>query len=126
MKVSFSKLNLSADARGTVFEPLDAAELCNQKNVHVVTSNPGVVRGNHYHLKGTETIIVIGPVLVRFREGDKVQDIEVSDGEVYRFVFPPGVPHAIKNLSHQTNTLVAFNTEPHDPDHPDTVKELLL
>ena len=126
MKVSFSKLTTISDARGTVFEPLDAAELCNQKNVHVVTSKPGIVRGNHYHIKGTETITVIGPVLVRFREEVKDQDVEVTEGEVYRFVFPPKVPHAIKNMSGGNNVLVAFNTEPHDPDNPDTVQRVLI
>lgn len=126
MKVSNSKLTTLSDARGTVFEPLPSDEIFNQKNVHVVTSNPGVVRGNHYHVKGTETIIVIGPVLVRFREDGKEQDVEVGEGEVYRFVFPPKVPHAIKNMSGGNNLLVAFNTEPHNPDRPDTIREELL
>jgi dTDP-4-dehydrorhamnose 3,5-epimerase-like enzyme len=126
MKVRYAKLHTISDARGTVLEPLDAAELCNQKNAHVVTSKPEVVRGNHYHVKGQESIIVIGPVLVRFRENGRNQDIEVAEGEVYRFVFPPKVPHAIKNMGDGNNVLVAFNTEPHDPDRPDTVREELL
>ncbi|MBD3251639.1 hypothetical protein GF380_04275 [Candidatus Uhrbacteria bacterium] len=125
-KVQISKLTTLSDARGTVFEPLAVEEMLNQKNVHVVTSKPGVIRGNHYHIEGEETIVVIGPVQVRFREDDKHQDIEVSENEVYRFIFPPGVPHAIKNTSEKTNVLIAFNTQPHDRNHPDTIREELL
>ena len=126
MKVQYSKLPLSSDARGTVFEPLAVEEMLKQQNVHVVTSKPGVIRGNHYHVEGEETIIVIGPVLVRFRERDKDQEVEVTEGEVYRFIFPPGVPHAIKNTSDNANVLVAFNTKSHNRQHPDTVKEVLI
>jgi len=126
MPIRHFKLDVLSDDRGTVFEPLASDEIFHQKNVHVVTSGPGVVRGNHYHAKGTETIVVVGPVLVRFREGGDDRDVEVPENQVYRFVFPHKVPHAIKNTGDKTNMLVAFNTEPHDPDRPDTVREVLI
>jgi len=126
MPISHATLDVLSDDRGTVCEPLACEEIGHQKNVHVVTSGPGVVRGNHYHVKGTETIVVMGPVLVRFREGGADRAVAVAENQVYRFVFPPKVPHAIKNTSDKTNMLVAFNTEPHDPDRPDTVRAVLI
>ena len=52
--VSIEILRSARDARGYVFEPLDGAALGGYGNVHVVYSIPGAVRGNHYHVAGTE------------------------------------------------------------------------
>lgn len=114
------------DQRGVVFEPLDATRLAEQSNVHVVLTEPGGVRGNHYHRCGTEVITVYGPMLVRFREGEKVEDRVVAEGQVVRFRFPPGVPHAFRNTGEKTNILVAFNTDAHDRAAPDVVREVLI
>ena len=119
-------LPVHADARGGVFEPLAPGELAAQRNVHVVLSEPGAVRGNHYHPRGTEVLSVMGPALVRTREGDRVADTEVPAGQVFRFTFPPGVAHAIRNTGTTTQVLASFNTEPHDPENPDVVREVLL
>jgi len=126
MSVKIDSLTVHADARGVVFEPLEADRIGLQRNAHVVVSDPGVVRGNHYHLQGTEIIAVKGPSLVRIKENEKLRDIEVPAEKVYRFTIPPHVPHAIKNTGDRANILVAFNTCEHDPQNPDTVPELLI
>jgi hypothetical protein len=64
--------------------------------------------------------------LVRFRENAVVTDVGVPENRVYRFVFPPTVPHAIKNTGDRPSILVAFNTVEHDRDNPDTVQEILI
>jgi dTDP-4-dehydrorhamnose 3,5-epimerase-like enzyme len=60
------------NSRGSVFEPLDPQHLAGQRNVHVVVTKPGCVRGNHYHTRGTEVVTVQGPALVRLRDGERV------------------------------------------------------
>ncbi len=114
------------DARGMVFEPLAADEIGDFRNVHVVTSVPGAVRGNHRHVRGTEITSVVGPMLVRFREAGAVRDVEVPVGEVWRFSFPPGVAHAFRNTGQQTSILASFNTEEHDQAAPDAVRDVLI
>jgi UDP-2-acetamido-2,6-beta-L-arabino-hexul-4-ose reductase len=126
MPLEIDSLSVHSDARGVVFEPLAAERIASQLNAHVVVSKPGVVRGNHYHLQGTETIAVVGPALVRVREDGNIRDIEVPEEKVYRFTFPPKIPHAIKNIGNRVNILVAFNTCEHDPENPDTVQEILI
>jgi len=126
MPVHYEKLGVIKDARGVVFEPLPGDALSDKKNAHVVISGPGVIRGNHYHKKGEETMAVMGPALVRIRDHAEIKDIDVPDGEVYHFIFPPGQSHAIKNLSSDMNILVAFNTTGHDRHHPDTEVDVLL
>ena len=85
MSIKYNNLRVVSDSRGFVFEPLPADALSYQRNVHVVVSDPGVIRGNHYHPEGEERIAVVGPSLVRFRENDKFKDIEIPAGEVMPF-----------------------------------------
>ena len=126
MKVKIDQLKLHSDKRGIVFEPIDGESLLAQKNCHVVVSKPGVVRGNHYHLNGTEMIAVVGPAFLIFKEGDDLHEVRVPADQTYRFVIPPRISHAIKNTGDKINILVAFNTLPHDPQNPDTVADILV
>ncbi|MGA8240625.1 MAG: hypothetical protein WB818_08630, partial [Desulfobacterales bacterium] len=116
MKVKIIQFKTHTDIRGIVFEPIEKESIFIQKNRHIVISKPGIIRGNHFHLYGTETIAVMGPALLRFKEGTEVYDFEVHSGQVYKFVIPPKVSHAIKNIGEKDNILVAFNTVPHDPN----------
>lgn len=126
MSVTVEKLKRACDERGQVFEPLDAHALREQRNVHVVLTEPGHIRGNHFHHAGTEITAVLGPARVRYREGSEVTTVDVPANEVWRFVFPPGVAHAFQNTGAAPLVIVSFNTVPHDPQHPDTVRDLIL
>lgn len=124
--VEITKLKVHADARGAVFEPLAPHLLRGWQNVHAVITEAGAVRGNHRHLRGMEVSAVVGPALVRYREGDNNCDAVVPVGEVWRFRFPPGVAHAFKNTGDRPFLLVSFNTELHDPEAPDVERVELL
>ena len=126
MKVKIDQLNLHSDLRGVVFEPIEKETIYAQKNIHVVISKPDVIRGNHYHLYGTENIAVVGPALLRFKEGDDIYDFEIPPKQVYKFVIPPKVAHAIKNTGEKDNILVAFNTVAHNSKKPDVISEILM
>jgi dTDP-4-dehydrorhamnose 3,5-epimerase-like enzyme len=125
-QVEISKLAAHYDARGLLFEPLDPPRLTGWKNVHAVITEPGAVRGNHRHLRGTEMTAVVGPALVRYCEGGQTCDAVVPAGEVWRFQFPPGVAHAFKNTGDRPFLLVSFNTELHDPAAPDAERVELI
>ena len=114
------------DRRGSVFEPLDPECLPGQRHVHVVVTEPGAVRGNHYHIRGTEVVTVQGPALVRLRDAQGGWDTLVAEGAVTRFIIPPGVAHAIQNLGTEPTVLIAFRECAHDPAAPDVVREVLI
>lgn len=114
------------DQRGLVFEPIDVPALLQQRNTHVVVTQPGHVRGNHYHPVGTEVCVVFGPALIRVRENGVVRDHPVGDGELQRFVFPPGVSHAYKNTGTTPLFSIAFNTVALDRANPDMVRDVLI
>lgn len=125
-RVRVERLAAHRDARGAVFEPLGPVELPDQRNVHVVVTAPGAVRGNHFHPRGTEVLTVLGPALVRTRAAGELTDSHVPPDAVWRFTIPPGVPHAIRNTGDQPLLLVSFNTVAHDPDDPDVVREVVM
>jgi dTDP-4-dehydrorhamnose 3,5-epimerase-like enzyme len=124
--VEIRPLKVHADARGAVFEPLEPSLLTGWRNVHTVVSEPGAIRGNHRHLRGTEVTTVLGPALVRYRSDGRIEDVEVPSGQAWRFVFPPGVAHAFKNTGSRPFVLVSFNTEEHDPARPDVERDELI
>ena len=125
-KVEIENLRVAQDARGYVFEPMGPYGMRRFRNVHVVYTLPGGVRGNHYHVRGTEVCSVTGPTLVRYRVDGELKETRVPAGQVWRFTFPPGVAHAFRNEGTEPTMLAAFNTEEHDPDRPDVVREVLL
>ncbi|MFI4890078.1 MAG: hypothetical protein ACHQIL_06050 [Steroidobacterales bacterium] len=125
-RVLIEVLNAFRDVRGTLFEPLDDREIARQRNVHVVLTQPGEVRGNHVHRASTEMTTVVGPCLVRFRESAVLRDIEVPADEVWRFTIPPGIAHAYRNTGDRSMTMVSFSTHVHDKTNSDTVREVIL
>jgi UDP-2-acetamido-2,6-beta-L-arabino-hexul-4-ose reductase len=125
-RLAVERLDVRGDARGWVVEPADEAQLAAQRNVHVVLTRPGAVRGNHRHRRGTEILVVHGPAMVRIRDGEAEFDTVIAPDEAYRFVVPPGVAHAVQNTGTEAMVLIAFNTEPHDPDAPDVERVVLI
>jgi len=125
-QVTVENVSFFSDARGWVIEPVSEALLAGQRNVHVVLSEPGAIRGNHYHERSTEIFVVIGPALVRVRESSVVRDLPVAEGQAMRFTLPPGVAHAIQNTGSRPLVLMSFSTLPHDRAHPDTVPVVLI
>ena len=114
------------DARGILFEPLDDPGLSAQKNVHVVLTQPGEVRGNHSHQCSTETTTVVGPCLVRLKGPGGLRDVAVPADEVWRFTIPSGIAHAYRNTGNQRMMMVSFSTQLHDAGNSDTLREVIL
>jgi len=125
-EASVQAVKTHRDARGVLFEPLTDAELQAQKNVHVVLTQPGEIRGNHVHRTAVETTTVVGPALIRLKEQGIVRDIEVPAGEILRLTIPPGVVHAFRNTGESPMVLVSFSTNLHDPTGADTQREQIL
>src|SRR5262249_48915268 len=114
------------DARGQVVEPLGPDTLPLQRNVHLVLTEPGHIRGNHYHERGHEVTVAFGPALFRYRDGAEIRDVLLPGGHAYRFKIPPLVAHAFQNTGPAPMVLIGFNTEPHDPARPDVVADVLI
>ena len=126
MELEIESLWVADDDRGLLCEPITAAELPTQRNAHLVLTRPGGVRGNHYHERSTEVMTVVGPALVRLRDGRGIRDISVADRQAMKFTLPPGVAHAVLNTGNTTGVIVSFTTLPHSRTQPDQVREVLI
>ena len=126
MKATMEVVKFFQDHRGLVLEPLAADAIAAQKNAHVVMTEPGGIRGNHYHERGTEVAVIVGPALVRLREEGVIRDVQVPGGEAYRFTLPPRVSHAFQNIGASTMLLIAFNSAMFDAAKPDVMPDVLI
>jgi dTDP-4-dehydrorhamnose 3,5-epimerase-like enzyme len=115
-----------ADARGWVIEPIGEQQIPAQRNTHVALTEPGAIRGNHFHRHCTEVFVMMGPGLVRWRENGELRDVNVPEGKAMRFTVPPGISHAMKNTGNRPMLLMAFSTAPHDRANSDVHRDVLI
>lgn len=113
-------LHLARDRRGDLFE---AAPGTAGGHVFFSVTNPGITRGDHFHLFRVERFIVLhGQAEVSWRPvlGAGVHRVQVSGTTPEAVDIPPLATHAITN-SGDTPLLTAFWTDrPFDPARPDT------
>lgn len=126
MKVTIEPIEMRTDGRGFVFEPLTAGQLAAHKNSHVVLTEPGCVRGNHYHRRGTEVLVIVGPSQIRWREDEITKEFLLGEREAVRMTIPPGIAHAFKNTGNRPAILVAFNNLDHNEALVDVIKNVLI
>lgn len=123
-------LKPNVDARGSFTEFLRTPE---RGQVSVNVSEPGITKGNHWHMSKWEKFLVVsGIASIKLRkvgqdaEGNPYPvDEYVVRGEDMRVVeMIPGYTHSITNLS-DTDDLVTvmWANEPFDPENPDTYYE---
>ncbi len=88
------------------------------KEINRITSEKGIIRGNHYHKKTVEMILVL--------EGSMEFEITKNQtGEIHRFVLAkdkgvmiePGELHVVKTL--EKTVVLNFLTKEFDKEDPD-------
>jgi len=112
MRVRRTTIHPHRDARGMILEPLERGELSRYVTIHIAVSEPQAVRGNHCHPHCEEVLIVSGPGLVRFEDGEECRDETVQADEVARFDVAPGVAHAVRNTGDSPSLVIVFSTRP--------------
>ena len=111
------------DERGWGINPLEALAIGGglPGNLHIVSLKPGAVRGDHYHAKATEWILVFGgkaKVVWKVKKSSSVHQICIDDSEPALFEIPPDIEHAVINDSTHDIYLAVF----YDSHEPDTVR----
>ncbi|MBQ2689303.1 MAG: capsular biosynthesis protein CpsK, partial [Solobacterium sp.] len=92
----------------------------------VNVSNPGIVKGNHWHhTKNEKFLVVRGTGIIRFRRigDDRVFEYPVSGEKLQVVDIPVGYTHNIENTGDDIMVTIMWANEPFDPDHPDTFFE---
>ena len=94
--------------------------------VHVVAIYPGQVRGNHYHERTDETILVFsGEGVLYYEEGGVLREAAVG-GKPTLIMIPHGVRHAFRNTGRETVHLLAARAGEDDPGKPDIVRSVIV
>jgi len=120
-KVRIIELPDLGDARGYSFTaPAEAIEFVGAiQDVHFASVLPGAVRGNHFHLRRREAIVIFAqsPWSFHWDEGSATapQHIAITRPGATLITVAPGAWHAVRNDGNQVMTLAAFSSEPYDP-----------
>jgi oxalate decarboxylase/phosphoglucose isomerase-like protein (cupin superfamily) len=120
-KVQITELSNSGDARGYSFTaPGDAlAFVGRMADVHLASTRPGAVRGNHYHLRRREAIVVMPGAKWSLHwdegEGSAAQHRSFDGGCAVLVLVAPGASHAVRNDGGELLWLVAISSETYDP-----------
>ena len=113
-------LSVRFDARGMLFEVVRGS---GEHQVFFSLTNPGAVRGNHYHTRKMERFCVVeGDAEIRLRH--------VLTGELHTFVVSGSKPvavdmptywaHSITNMGSRPLLTAFWTSEQYDPDDADT------
>ncbi len=116
-------VDLKVDARGWLFELVKSPHA---GQIFVSRTNPGIVRGNHYHDTKVEKFCVVqGRGRIRMRQllTDEIVDYECSDDPIRVVDIPAGWTHSIENSGSDDLITLFWASEIFDPARPDTYPE---
>jgi dTDP-4-dehydrorhamnose 3,5-epimerase-like enzyme len=120
-KIQITELNNLGDARGFSFTaPAEAlAFVGRMSDVHLASTKPRGVRGNHYHLRRRTAIVVLPGAKwsLHWDEGEqsKAQHREFDGARAVLVLISPGASHAVRNDGDGALWLVAISSETYDP-----------
>ena len=120
MKMQIADLANSGDARGFSFTPPQAMMFLGEvKDIHLASSVPGAVRGNHYHLHKREAIILFPGASWSLHwdegEGTPIQRRSFDGSGAVLLLVSPECSHAVRNDGTTLLWLVACSSEAYDP-----------
>jgi uncharacterized RmlC-like cupin family protein len=79
------------------------------RDIHVISVPPGAVRGNHIHRGSTEWLLVWGGrARLLWVGGGSTKEFIIDGTRPRLFKVPPGIPHALENMSEENVYVLAF------------------
>lgn len=118
-------LTLNSDDRGTLFE----AVKCDGGQIFLSTTNPGVTRGDHFHLHKVERFLVLqGAACIRIRKvlSDDVWAFNVTGDAPAVVDMPTLHTHSIENTGEDPLITLFWTHDLFDPQNPDTYRDSVL
>lgn len=119
-------LKLNTDSRGTLFEAVKGG---GGGQTFLSTTEPGVTRGNHFHLGKVERFLVVqGEAVIRIRKvlDDEVWEYRVSGERPAPVDMPTLHTHSIENTGSTPLLTLFWTHDLFDPGAPDTYFDPVL
>jgi len=91
--------------------------------------SPGVIKGNHFHRRKTEWFSVIkgrAELHLKDRKSSGTMKVVMGEDDLKMVEVPPDIIHAFRSIGSEEMLLLAYISEPFNPDDPDTVFEKIL
>lgn len=121
MKIQILELINSGDARGFSFTmPSEALNFVGHiADMYLASSARGAVRGNHYHLRKRQAIVILPGAVwsLHWDEGEGLtpQHRQFDGSGAVLVLVSPGASHAVRNEGPAPLCLVVCSSEPYDP-----------
>jgi dTDP-4-dehydrorhamnose 3,5-epimerase-like enzyme len=119
--IQITELSDRGDARGFSFTPpaQALAFVGRMADVHLASTKPGAVRGNHYHLKRRQAIMALPGVKWSLHwdngEGSVAQHRKFDGAKLVLVLLPAGSSIAVRNDGESDLWVVTISSEPYDP-----------
>lgn len=120
-KVQIAEMENHGDQRGFSFAPPPEAFdfLGRIADIHLASTGPGSIRGNHYHMRKQEALIFLPGAAWSFHwdegEGTPIQRRAFDGTKATLILISPGCSHAVRNDGTGLLWLVACCSEAYDP-----------
>jgi dTDP-4-dehydrorhamnose 3,5-epimerase-like enzyme len=120
-KIQIIELDNTGDARGFSFSvPPAALEFVGAiADLHLASTAPGGVRGNHFHLSKRQAVILFPGTAWSLHwdtgEGTTPQHQSFQGGKAVLLLVPPGASQAVRNDGNAPLWLLICSSEPYDP-----------
>lgn len=123
------KLKRYSDNRGYLVENTDKTIVCDSQHFFISKSNPGVIRGNHYHKRKNEWFYLIQGkcklITKNVKSGIK-KSIIIEEKNDIAVNIKPFVAHAFINIGNKEMVIFALVNEQHNQNDPDTYDYILI
>lgn len=119
-------LTLNSDARGTLFEAVKGG---GGGQCFVSTTNPGITRGDHFHLNKVERFLVLqGEATIRIRKvlASDVREYRVTGENPAPVDMPTMHTHSIENTGSGPLITLFWTHDLFDPAQPDTYSDRVI
>jgi UDP-2-acetamido-2,6-beta-L-arabino-hexul-4-ose reductase len=129
MQLEIKELAIFSDKRGWLTEILNGAPGQRIENIHYTYSEPGAVRGNHYHQHSTEWLCVTcGSARIIFEDNitKERKELIVSGDSPVLVKIPPKITHAIENCASEPMHLLVIANEKRSLTDSDTYPRQLI
>jgi len=129
-KIIIKPLKNCGDKRGDSFcVPEDILQpLKKLKNFHFATILQGKVRGNHFHAKKKELIVIMhsDDFAIGWQRKNKKYARKFKGQGAIAILIPPGISHAVKNTGRKPLLIIACSDHALNTRKPDVFKRIVL
>ena len=124
MNVEIRSLEKHEDERGILLEILKGDEINESiQQIYFSTSEPGAVRGGHYHNNKVEWFCVVKGTAKLFLEditSKERTDLTLSSEYPTIVKIPPKIRHGLENVGRSKMYLIVVSNMVFEPNDPDT------